>query len=96
MFFAALDKPAPGALVCVFDGTDRIQHMFWRDIDPGHPAGARTREAPHKHAIGELYQRKDELVGRVAARLKDGDVLMVISDHGFNAFRRGVDLNAGC
>ena len=25
-------------LVCVFDGTDRIQHMFWRYLDPDHPA----------------------------------------------------------
>jgi len=30
MFFAALDKLDRGSLVCVFDGTDRIQHMFWR------------------------------------------------------------------
>ena len=43
MFFAALDRLREGALVCVFDATDRIQHMFWRDIDPGHPAG-RGRE----------------------------------------------------
>ena len=31
--------------------------------------------------------------GRVRERLRDGDVLMVISDHGFNSFRRGVNLN---
>jgi predicted AlkP superfamily phosphohydrolase/phosphomutase len=29
----------------------------------------------------------------VRAQLKDGDVLMVISDHGFTSFRRGVNLN---
>ena len=28
------------------------------------------------------------------ARLTDGDVLMVLSDHGFNSFRRGVNLNS--
>src|SRR4029450_8020890 len=27
-------------------------------------------------------------------RLEDGDVLMVISDHGFSSFRRGVNLNS--
>ena len=32
-------------LVCVFDATDRIQHMFWRYLDPAHPAGARPRHA---------------------------------------------------
>jgi predicted AlkP superfamily phosphohydrolase/phosphomutase len=30
MFFAALEKLRTGCLVCVFDATDRIQHMFWR------------------------------------------------------------------
>jgi predicted AlkP superfamily phosphohydrolase/phosphomutase len=36
----------------------------------------------------------DALVGRAIDRLQDGDVLMVISDHGFSSFRRGVNLNA--
>jgi predicted AlkP superfamily phosphohydrolase/phosphomutase len=93
MFFAALDRLRQGALVCVFDATDRIQHMFWRDIDPGHPAGRGRERAPHRDAIRELYRHNDALVGRVRARLGEGDVLMVISDHGFSSFRRGVNLN---
>ena len=93
MFFAALDRLESGSLVCVFDGTDRIQHMFWRDIDKGHPAARGRDKAPHRHAIRELYAHNDALVGRVRERLRDGDVLMVISDHGFTSFRRGVNLN---
>jgi predicted AlkP superfamily phosphohydrolase/phosphomutase len=93
MFFASLEKLRRGTLVCVFDATDRIQHMFWRDIDPGHPAGRGRERAEHRHAIRELYKHNDALVGRVRAQLKDGDVLMVISDHGFSSFRRGVNLN---
>jgi predicted AlkP superfamily phosphohydrolase/phosphomutase len=93
MFFASLDRLRRGCLVCVFDATDRIQHMFWRDVDPGHPAGRGREQAPHRDAIRELYRRNDALVGRVRARMRDGDVLMVISDHGFSSFRRGVNLN---
>lgn len=93
MFVAALDRLDSGSLVCVFDGTDRIQHMFWRDIDQGHPAGRGREKAPHRHAIRDLYKHNDALVGRVRAKLRDGDVLMVISDHGFTSFRRGVNLN---
>ena len=96
MFFAALDRLRTGSLVCVFDATDRIQHMFWRDIDAGHPAGRGRDAAPHRDAIRELYAHNDALVGRVRAQLRDGDVLMVISDHGFTSFRRGVNLNSGC
>ncbi len=93
MFFASLDRLRRGCLVCVFDATDRIQHMFWRDIDPGHPAGRGREHAPHRDAIRELYRRNDAMVGRVREKLRDGDVLMVISDHGFSSFRRGVNLN---
>ncbi len=38
MFFDGLDKVPQGLCVCVFDGSDRLQHMFWRYLDPQHPA----------------------------------------------------------
>ena len=38
MFLDALDKVPRGLVACVFDGTDRLQHTFWRDIDETHPA----------------------------------------------------------
>ena len=41
MFFDCLDKVKRGLCVCVFDGTDRLQHTFWRDTDaPGRRGGA--------------------------------------------------------
>ncbi|MEC8943535.1 MAG: alkaline phosphatase family protein, partial [Acidobacteriota bacterium] len=100
MFFAALERLRKGALVCVFDATDRIQHMFWRYLDAGHPAAQKAAlanggaEPEHKDAIEQLYIHNDKLVGRVMEKIGDGDVLMVCSDHGFNSFRRGVNLNS--
>jgi predicted AlkP superfamily phosphohydrolase/phosphomutase len=94
MFFSALDRLKRGTLVCVFDATDRIQHMFWRYLEDGHPAARGRDPGEHKHAIRELYTRNDALVGEVMNKLQKGDVLMVLSDHGFSSFRRGVNLNA--
>jgi predicted AlkP superfamily phosphohydrolase/phosphomutase len=94
MFFSALDRLRQGSLTCVFDATDRIQHMFWRYIEEGHPADNGSTNGDHRRdAIEELYQRNDALVGKVLEKVRDGDVLMVISDHGFTSFRRGVNLN---
>ena len=96
MFLDALDKTKRGLCVCVFDGTDRIQHMFWRYLDEQHPAhaGQTEQDQQRRHAIEELYQEMDALVGRVMAKCADnGTVLMVISDHGFKTFRYGLDLN---
>jgi predicted AlkP superfamily phosphohydrolase/phosphomutase len=94
MFFSALDRLKRGTVVCVFDATDRIQHMFWRYLEDGHPAARGRDPGEHKHAIRELYTRNDALVGEVMNKLQKGDVLMVLSDHGFSSFRRGVNLNA--
>ncbi len=94
MFFDALDKVPRGLCVCVFDGTDRMQHMFWRYLDDAHPA--RPKEVPPDRLkiIEQLYQRMDDVVGRTMARCNDPHtLLMVLSDHGFNTFRRGIDLN---
>jgi len=96
MFFDSLDKVRRGLCVCVFDGTDRIQHMFWRYIDETHPAhaGQCPKNRQRRDAIEQLYIRMDKLVGRTMAECDDDNtVLMVISDHGFNSFRRGIDWN---
>ncbi len=94
MFFSALERLRRGSLVCVFDGTDRIQHMFWRYLEEGHPAARGRDDAEHRDAIEQLYRHNDALIGRVMEALGPGDVLLVVSDHGFTSFRRGINLNA--
>ena len=94
MLFAGLGRLTRGTIVCVFDATDRVQHMFWRDIDPKHPAGRGREAAPNRDAIRQQYERNDALLGRLFDHLRPNDVLMVISDHGFTSFRRGINLNS--
>ncbi len=92
MFFAAMERLRRGCLVCVFDATDRIQHMFWRYIEEGHPADDGSQD-DCRDTIEELYVRNDKLVGEVLERVTEDDLLMVLSDHGFTSFRRGLNLN---
>ena len=94
MLFNELDKVKKGAVVCVFDITDRIQHMLWRYIDPGHPANRDMESDLHKLAIEELYAKADETVGRVLDYVDDRTALIIMSDHGFKSFRRGINLNS--
>ncbi len=78
----------------MFDATDRIQHMFWRYLEPAHPAGARRETRRARDAIEELYGTTTRWSAGCMERLRPGDVLMVLSDHGFTSFRRGVNLNS--
>jgi predicted AlkP superfamily phosphohydrolase/phosphomutase len=94
MFLDALDKVPRGLVTCVFDGTDRLQHTFWRDIDPIHPARPDEALLASRNVIDDLYRRMDDLVGKTVEKCRaKGTLLMVISDHGFGPFRTGIDLN---
>ncbi len=94
MFWASFERQRAGTLTCVFDATDRIQHMFWRYTEEGHPAARGQDPGPHRDAIEAHYRHNDAFVGEVMAKLRKGDMLVVLSDHGFTSFRRGVNLNA--
>jgi len=94
IFFNALSKTRRGAVVCVFETTDSIQHMFFRYLDKNHPALKTDQARMGAHVIEDLYNRMDEMIGRIRAKLDRNCVLLVMSDHGFKSFRRGVNLNS--
>ena len=82
MLWHELDRFERGCLACVFDTSDRVQHVFW-DAD-----------AAHRHVIPAMYRRLDAILGRLLARLDDRTLLVVLSDHGFAPFRRAAHLNS--
>lgn len=88
MFFSALDHLRRGVLACVFDTSDRVQHMFYRYFDPA-LAGDR-----HTSVIETMYRDMDRLVGDAMAHVDRDTAFFVLSDHGFCSFRRGVNLNS--
>lgn len=91
-----LDKTQRGLVTCVFDTTDRISHMFYRYLDPDHPANEGKDTETYKNVIPELYQKMDDFLVEIQEKvgMDDDTVLMVISDHGFCNFTRGVNLNS--
>jgi predicted AlkP superfamily phosphohydrolase/phosphomutase len=95
MFLDAIKQSKSGLVTTVFDTTDRVQHMFYRYLDPSHPANVGKDTERWKDAIGQVYEKADGLVGKVWHLVDDPDtVFMVISDHGFTNFRRGVNINS--
>jgi predicted AlkP superfamily phosphohydrolase/phosphomutase len=94
MLFDALEKTQQGLCACVFDTTDRVQHMFWRYLDEDHPAARDVPHDQHPQVIQDLYARMDALIGRVMKQIDDNTLLMIVSDHGFKSFARCVNLNA--
>jgi predicted AlkP superfamily phosphohydrolase/phosphomutase len=95
MFLDAVKQTRKGLVTTVFDTTDRVQHMFYRYLDPDHPANAGKDTTEWRDAIARVYERMDALLGKVWHLVEDPDTaFLVISDHGFTNFRRCVNVNS--
>jgi predicted AlkP superfamily phosphohydrolase/phosphomutase len=94
MMVRELERFDAGLFYCLFDTPDRVQHMLWRFREPGHPANrGRDPDPACCGAIEEHYRRGDDVVGRALEFADDQTLFIVLSDHGFNSFRRGFHLN---
>ncbi len=94
MMLHELDSFRSGFFYCLFDTPDRIQHLFWRYRQSGHPAlRGRPPEPDFAHAIDDAYRRCDAIVGKALEFSDDETLFIALSDHGFNNFERGVHLN---
>lgn len=86
-----LDEFKSGAFFFYFDTLDIIQHMFWRYLDPD--SSLYEKDSLYQDTIFKYYEKIDQIVGEVSKSLGNDDTLIILSDHGFNSFRRAVHLN---
>jgi predicted AlkP superfamily phosphohydrolase/phosphomutase len=94
-----------GFLFFYTSGVDVCGHMLWRHHDAGHPhhdaefARTSTEDWSHRpgstwqEVVTDLYLRMDPLVGRVLDAAGERDIVIVMSDHGFESYRRKFSLN---
>ncbi len=96
MFFSSLERTRKGVVACVFDTPDRVQHMFYRYLEPDHPAHKTNDNGLDRYAgeVERLYARMDSIVGKTLDSIDRETVLFVLSDHGFKSFQRGININS--
>ncbi len=81
-------------LVQQFEFPDRVGHVFWRLMDPKHPAYNAALVPQWGDALLRAYQLMDSIVGdAMRAADKHNAALIVLSDHGFASFRKSVNYN---
>lgn len=90
-----LDRFEKGVLFCYFESPDMVQHIFWRYRDPEHPLYEKDAPDDYRSAIENWYKKMDGILGSVMKRLDTKkDTIIVMSDHGFDTFRRTVHINS--
>lgn len=79
--------------VQVYNFTDRIAHILWRYMDPKHPMYVAAKAPKYQEAMRQAYERMDRIVGEAMERIGPKTTLIVLSDHGFASFRKGINYN---
>jgi predicted AlkP superfamily phosphohydrolase/phosphomutase len=69
----------------VFTGTDRLAHFLWDAYED-------EEHRYHTAFLNHLHQI-DQVIGEIAQRVADEDVLILLSDHGFEALESDVYVN---
>ncbi|MDP8257144.1 MAG: alkaline phosphatase family protein [Candidatus Alcyoniella australis] len=80
-------------IIFPFMVTDRVGHMCWRFLDPESPAYDAQLAVQWGDSIQRVYIEVDRFVGEVMSKMREGDRLLVLSDHGFHPFNKAVNIN---
>jgi len=84
-----------GILMGYFESPDIIQHMFWRYIDTQHPQYKANQPQAYRTVIYDWYQKMDSILGDVMSNMsEENDIIIVMSDHGMDTFRRSAHINS--
>jgi predicted AlkP superfamily phosphohydrolase/phosphomutase len=80
-------------LVVVFVGADRIHHVLW-EYAANHSDPGNLRNFPIiRQRIVSFYSGLDNIIGEIIATAGSQSNVVLMSDHGFGPYRRGVYLN---
>jgi len=82
-------------LMAVFILTDRVQHLFWKYLDPGEPFHETDRGRFICKEVIKAYQIMDDMFGQLLDGKLGPDVdLLVMSDHGFGPTHDWFNVNS--
>jgi predicted AlkP superfamily phosphohydrolase/phosphomutase len=92
------DEIDPDLLMVFLPGIDRVSHRLWGCLEEDFPYPPRLTPTPSERRAGadalrDYYRYADALVSRLLERYTPDDLVVIVSDHGFEAgTSRGLDL----
>lgn len=87
-----LDLDPPDVVFTVLETPDRLQHVYYRYMDPDDEMWASPEAELLRPRIAECFSAIDEIVG-ILEDYADGGPVIVCSDHGFTSWRVTVHVN---
>ncbi|SFR34574.1 alkaline phosphatase family protein [Halorubrum sodomense] len=91
VFCELLDQFDTDFGMTVYDGSDRVQHFFWKYFDESHPRYIEDKKLDG--AIEEYYEMVDKGIGRILNNIDEDCDILVISDHGFGPLTHDIHID---
>jgi predicted AlkP superfamily phosphohydrolase/phosphomutase len=88
-----LDNTAWRFASLIYVATDRIQHCLDKYVAPDHPDFAALSRQPIAQRVRDVYRLLDEGLGQILERATDDDLVLFLSDHGFQSCTRAVHMD---
>jgi predicted AlkP superfamily phosphohydrolase/phosphomutase len=79
--------------VSVWVSVDRTQHALSNYVGPDHPDYARNSMTELGANVRGVYKQLDDAIGSLVSRTRDDDLILFISDHGFQSVTRTLHMD---
>ena len=80
-------------MASVWVSVDRTQHALSNYVAPDHPDTERNRETPIGWKVRDIYAQLDDAIGSFVSRTRPDDLVLFISDHGFQSVTRTIHMD---
>jgi predicted AlkP superfamily phosphohydrolase/phosphomutase len=77
----------------IYVATDRVQHCLDKYVAPDHPDFAELTKVPMAEQVRGVYRLLDDALGEILERARPDDLVLFISDHGFQSCTRALHMD---
>jgi predicted AlkP superfamily phosphohydrolase/phosphomutase len=88
-----MDNTEWDLMASVWVSIDRTQHALSNYVAPDHPDYVENRDTRIGRKTADIFRQADEAIGSFVSRAKPDDLILFISDHGFQSCTRTVNMD---
>jgi predicted AlkP superfamily phosphohydrolase/phosphomutase len=77
----------------VYFSTDRVQHCLAKYVSPDHPNYTTLSKDRVAEQVRDVYRMLDDGMGRLLSRTRPDDLVIFMSDHGFQSVTRALHMD---
>ena len=88
-----MDKTDWDLMASVWVSIDRTQHCLSNYIAPDHPDYAKNKDTRIGKKVADIFRQADDAIGRFVANARPDDIILFISDHGFQSCTRTINMD---